>query len=160
MREDLLHDVDLRVVLGIGVRVDLEAEESEELREESLVHVLAHLVEDEPVPDAAVGDVVLDVPHVLVLAQIPSHQLQAEHPHHPPLCIIIFIKKYLTLLDISWMLLVTILLMPARMRTQCQTQRMANTWRTIQVMMQVMIVRLTLSLIMLSERMQSAPLVS
>ena len=71
MREDLLHDVDLRVVLGIGVWVDLEAEESEELREESLVHVLAHLVEDEPVPDAAVGDIVLDVPDVLVLAQIP-----------------------------------------------------------------------------------------
>ena len=79
---------------------------------------------------------------------------------HPHLCIIIFIRKYLTLLDISWMLLVTILLMPARMRTQCQTQRMANTLSTIQVMMQVMTVRLTLSLIMLSERMQSAPLVS
>ena len=48
----------------------LEGEEGEELCKEPLVHVLAHLVEDEPVPDGAGGHVVLDVTHMLVLAQI------------------------------------------------------------------------------------------
>ena len=79
----------------------------------------------------------LDVPDVLVLAEIPSHQLQVgKTPITSHLCIIILIKKYLTLLDISWMLLVTILLIPARMSTQCQTQRMAKTWSRRRVMMQ------------------------
>ena len=74
----------------------------------------------------------LDVSDVFVLAQIPS-QFTVKHTESLSpcrksyLCIIIFIRKYLTLLDISWMLLVTILLMPARMRTQCHTQRMAKT---------------------------------
>ena len=48
----------------------LEGEEGEELCKEPLVHVLAHLVENKPVPDGAGGHVVLDVTHMLVLAQI------------------------------------------------------------------------------------------
>ena len=43
------------------------------------------------------------------------------------LCIIIFIRKYLTRWLSSCTLLVTILLTPARIRIQCHTQRMANT---------------------------------
>ena len=72
LSKDLLHDVDLRVVLGVRVRVNLEAEKSQEFGEESLVHVFAHLIEDKPVSNTAVGDVVLDMSDVFVLAQIPS----------------------------------------------------------------------------------------
>ena len=71
MGEYLLDNVYLRVILGVRVRIDLETEEGEELREESLVHVLAHLVENKPVAYAAVCYVVLDMSDVFVLAQIP-----------------------------------------------------------------------------------------
>ena len=50
--------------------VYLEREEGEKLCKEPLVHVLAHLVEDKPVPDGAGGHVVLDVAHMLILTQI------------------------------------------------------------------------------------------
>ena len=75
MSKYLFHDVDLRVVLGVRVRVHLEAEQSQELGEESLVHVFAHLIEDKPVSYTAVGDVVLDMSDVFVLAQIPSQSI-------------------------------------------------------------------------------------
>ena len=48
-------------------------EESQELRKESLVHGFVHLIEDEPVPDAAVPDVVLDVLGVPVAGQVSVH---------------------------------------------------------------------------------------
>ena len=62
---------------GANKYVYLEREEGEELRKEPLVHVLAHLVEDEPVPDGAGGHVVLDVADMLVLTQI-SEKINKE----------------------------------------------------------------------------------
>ena len=46
-------DINLRVRREVGVRVDLEGEEGDELGKEPLVHVLAHLVQHKPVADAA-----------------------------------------------------------------------------------------------------------
>ena len=48
----------------------LDAEDREELREEPGVHVPAHLVEDEPIADAAPLDVPLHVPHFPLRVQI------------------------------------------------------------------------------------------
>ena len=45
----------------------------EEVEEESLVHVLAHLVEDEPVSHRALSQVFLDSDDVLVLLEISVH---------------------------------------------------------------------------------------
>ena len=49
------------ITLNIRAGVDPLAEDGEELDKESFVHVPGHLVEDKPVADAAVKDVVLDV---------------------------------------------------------------------------------------------------
>ena len=97
-------DVNLGVRREVGVRVDLEGEEGDELGEEPLVHVLAHLVQHEPVANArieklvqmvvsssnisfdanwkiipfatipAVHDIVLDVEGVLVVVHVAVHR--------------------------------------------------------------------------------------
>ena len=60
------------VTLDIGAGVDPLAEDGEELGKESPVHVPGHLVEDEPVADAAVEDVVLDVIGVVGTLEITT----------------------------------------------------------------------------------------
>ena len=72
------------------------------------------------------------------------------------LCIWIFIKKYLMVEDESWHDLVKILIVPAMRRKRCQNQRMANTCQRLSVVRLVLVTVLTLSLMMLRERMQMA----
>jgi len=74
----VLVNVDLWITLHVRIWIDLEGEEGEELGEEAFVHVLVHLVQEEPVPDAAVPYVVLDMFDVLVVGEVFVHC----HLHH------------------------------------------------------------------------------
>ena len=51
---------------------DILTEFDEKVVEELPVEVLAHLVEDEPVPDGAVGDVAADQIQVLTSLEVPD----------------------------------------------------------------------------------------
>ena len=69
------------ITLDIRAGVDPLAEDGEELGKEPSVHVPGHLVEDEPVADAAVEDVVLDVSRVRGLLEISTNlHFQQEKP--------------------------------------------------------------------------------
>ena len=60
------------ITIHIGMRVDPLAEVGDELGKISSVHVLRHLVENEPVTNAAVEDVVLDVIGVVGALEITT----------------------------------------------------------------------------------------
>ena len=53
---------------------DILTEFDEKVVEELPVEVLAHLVEDEPVPDGAVGDVAADQIQVLTSLEVPNYK--------------------------------------------------------------------------------------
>ena len=69
----ILHDLYLRISSDVRIRIDLDREQRQELGEEPLVHLLVHLIQDKPVSDAAVENVVLDVLGVSVTAEEPVH---------------------------------------------------------------------------------------
>ena len=68
----LLH-LQLWVSPQVWVRVDLDGQQGQELGEESLVHLLVHLIQHKPVSDAAVEDIMLDVLGMTVAAQEAVH---------------------------------------------------------------------------------------
>ena len=69
----MLLDKRMFIALFFWMQIDSLAEDGDEVRKEPPVHVPGHLVEDKPVPDAAVEDVVLDVPEVGIRFEVPVH---------------------------------------------------------------------------------------